>query len=61
MISEGTSFSGPADHYPGARHQDEVKADFWVVFDVADAEPGDAVITAANCRAGEFAAKWKSR
>jgi len=41
--------------------QAEVKADFWKVFDVHDAEPGDKAITVANRQAGEFAAKWKTR
>jgi putative transposase len=41
--------------------QDEVKADFWKIFDVGDAEPGDAAVTVAHRQAGEFAAKWKAR
>ncbi|MBK9180748.1 MAG: transposase [Acidimicrobiales bacterium] len=44
-----------------AHDQAEVKADFWAVFDVGDAEPGDAAIAVAHRQAGEFAAKWKSR
>jgi transposase-like protein len=41
--------------------QDEVRADFWAIFDVGDAEPGDAAIAVATRHAAEFAAKWKSR
>jgi putative transposase len=41
--------------------QDEVKADFWAIFDVGDAEPGEAAIAVANRQAAEFATKWKAR
>jgi transposase-like protein len=41
--------------------QAEVKADFWAVFDVGEAEPGDDAIAVAQRQAGEFAAKWKAR
>jgi transposase-like protein len=44
-----------------AHDQDEVKADFWAIFNVGDAEPGDAAIAVANRQAAEFAAKWKAR
>jgi putative transposase len=44
-----------------AHDQDEVKADFWAIFDVGEAEPGEAAIAVANHQAAEFAAKWKSR
>jgi putative transposase len=44
-----------------AHDQDEVKADFWKIFDVGDAEPGDAAVTVAHRQASEFAAKWKTR
>jgi transposase-like protein len=44
-----------------AHDQDEVKADFWAIFDVGDAEPGDQAISTAHRQAGEFAAKWKAR
>jgi transposase-like protein len=41
--------------------QAEVKADFWAIFDVGDAEPGDPAVAVANRQAAEFAAEWKSR
>jgi transposase-like protein len=44
-----------------AHDQDQVKADFWAIFDVGDAEPGDAAIAVATRQAAEFAAKWKTR
>ena len=44
-----------------AHHQAEVKADFWAIFDVGDAEPGDEAIAVANRQAAEFSAKWKPR
>jgi putative transposase len=44
-----------------AHDQAEVKADFWKVFDVGDAEPGDAAVAVAHRQATEFAAKWKPR
>jgi putative transposase len=43
-----------------AHDQAEVKADFWAIFDVGDAEPGDAAVAVANRQAAEFAAKWKA-
>jgi transposase-like protein len=44
-----------------AHAQAEVKADFWAIFDVGDAEPGDQAVAAAHRRAAEFAARWNSR
>jgi putative transposase len=44
-----------------AHDQDEVKADFWAIFDVGDAEPGDQAVAVAHRQAAEFAAKWKRR
>ena len=41
--------------------QAEVKADFWAVFDVGEAEPGDAAVAAAQRQAAAFAAKWQAR
>jgi putative transposase len=43
------------------RDQAEVKADFWAVFDVGKAEPGDAAVAAAQRQAAAFAAKWQAR
>jgi putative transposase len=42
-----------------AHDQAEVKADFWAIFDVGDAEPGEEAIGVANRQAAAFAAKWK--
>jgi putative transposase len=44
-----------------AHDQDEVKADFWAIFDVGDAEPGDRAVSVAHRQAAAFAAKWKAR
>jgi putative transposase len=44
-----------------AHDQAEVKADFWAIFDVDDAEPGDAAVAVADRQAAQFAAKWKTR
>src|SRR5829696_185673 len=41
--------------------QAEVKADFWAVFDVGEAEPGDAAVAAAQRQAAAFTAKWQAR
>jgi putative transposase len=41
--------------------QAEVKADFWAVFDVGEAEPGDEAIAVAHHQAAAFAAKWQAR
>jgi putative transposase len=43
-----------------AHDQAEVKADYWAIFDVGDAQPGDDAIAVAQRQAAEFAAKWKS-
>lgn len=44
-----------------AQDQDEVKADFWAIFDVGDAAPGDEAVGVARRQAGDFAAKWGAR
>jgi putative transposase len=44
-----------------AHDQAEVKADFWAIFDVGDAEPGDQAISVARAQAQAFAAKWQRR
>ena len=44
-----------------AHAQAEVKADFWAIFDVGDAEPGDQAVATAHRQAAEFAARWNSR
>jgi transposase-like protein len=44
-----------------AHDQAEVKADFWAIFDVGEAEPGDEAVAVAQWRAAAFAAKWKAR
>ena len=36
-------------------------ADFWAIFDVGDAEPGDRAVSVAHRQAAAFAAKWKAR
>jgi putative transposase len=41
--------------------QAEVKADCWAIFDVGEAEPGDAAVAAAQRQAAGFAAKWPAR
>ena len=38
-----------------------MKADFWAIFDVGDAEPGDQAVAVAHRQAAEFAAKWQRR
>jgi hypothetical protein len=42
-------------------HHDEVRADYWAVFDVGDAQPGDQAVAVARAQAEAFAAKWGSR
>ena len=37
--------------------QDEVKADFWAVFDIGEVEPGDQAVAVAQQQAAAFAAK----
>jgi transposase-like protein len=44
-----------------AHDQTQVKADFWAIFDVGDAQPGDQAVAVATRQAGEFAAKWAAR
>ena len=44
-----------------AHDQAQVKADFWVIFDVGDAEPGDRAISVARRQAAAFAATWNAR
>lgn len=44
-----------------AHDQDEVKADFWAIFDVGEAHAGDEAVGVARRKAGAFAAKWAGR
>jgi putative transposase len=44
-----------------AHDQAEVKADFWAIFDVGEAEPGDEAVAVAQRQAAAFAAKWQAR
>jgi putative transposase len=44
-----------------AHDQPQVKADFWAVFDVGDAEPGDQAVAVARQQAAAFAATWQRR
>jgi putative transposase len=44
-----------------AHDQPQVKADFWAIFEVGDAEPGDQAVAVAHRQAAEFATKWNSR
>jgi len=42
--------------------RDEVKADFWAIFDLPDdVEPGDAAVAEARRRAETFAGKWQPK
>ena len=42
--------------------RDEVKADFWAIFDLPEhIEPGDAAVAEARRRADAFAAKWQPK
>jgi putative transposase len=41
--------------------QAQVKADFWAIFDVGDAEPGDQAVAVARQQAAAFAATWQRR
>jgi putative transposase len=41
--------------------QAEEKADFWAVFDVGEAEPGQEAVAVAQRQAAAFAAKWQAR
>jgi transposase-like protein len=40
---------------------DEVRADFWAIFDVGEAAPGDDAVAVARRLAEVFAAKWRGR
>jgi putative transposase len=40
---------------------DEVRADYWAIFDVGDAQPGDHAVSVARRQAEAFAGKWGSR
>jgi putative transposase len=44
-----------------AHDQAEVKADFWAIFEVGDAEPGDQAVAVARQQAAAFAATWQRR
>jgi transposase-like protein len=44
-----------------AHDHDEVRADFWAVFDVGEAEPGDEAVAVARRQAAAFAATWQAR
>lgn len=44
-----------------AHDQAQVKADFWAIFEVGEAEAGDAAVAVATAQAAKFAAKWKAR
>jgi putative transposase len=41
--------------------QPQVKADFWAIFEVGDAEPGDQAVAVARQQAAAFAATWQRR
>ena len=44
-----------------AHDQSQVKADFWAIFDVGEAEPGEQAVTVAHRQAAAFAATWQAR
>jgi putative transposase len=44
-----------------AHDQPQVKADFWAIFVVGDAEPGDQAVAVTRRQATAFAATWKAR
>jgi putative transposase len=44
-----------------AHDHDEVRADYWAIFDVGDAQPGDQAVSVARAQAEAFAAKWQRR
>jgi putative transposase len=44
-----------------AHDHDEVRADFWAVFDVGEVEPGDEAVAVARRQAAAFAATWEGR
>ena len=44
-----------------AHDHDEVRADYWEIFEVGDAQPGEAAVAVARTQAEAFAAKWQRR
>ncbi len=44
-----------------AADQDQVKADYWAIFDDLDAEPGQPAVDQARDRADRFAQRWAER
>jgi putative transposase len=44
-----------------AHDHDEVRADYWEIFEVGDAQPGEAAVAMARTQAEAFAAKWQRR
>src|SRR5215213_7701508 len=44
-----------------AHDQAGVKADFWAIFDVGEAEPGDEAVSVAHRQAAAFTATWQGR
>jgi putative transposase len=44
-----------------AHDHDEVRADYWAIFDVGDAEPGDEAVAVAQRQAEAFAGTWGAR
>jgi putative transposase len=44
-----------------AHDRDEVRGDYWAIFDVGDAQPGDQAVSVARTQAEAFAAKWQRR
>jgi transposase-like protein len=44
-----------------AHDQAQVKADFWAILDVGDAQPGDEAVDLARRQAETFAATWGAR
>jgi putative transposase len=44
-----------------AHDQDEVRGDYWAIFNVGDAEPGEDAVGVARAKAEAFAGKWQRR
>jgi putative transposase len=44
-----------------AHDHHEAHADYWAIFDVGDAQPGDQAVAVARAQAEAFAAKWRKR
>src|SRR5215218_9215925 len=44
-----------------AHDQPQVKADFWAIFDVGEAQPGDQAVAVARQQAAAFTATWQRR